>query len=190
MTVEHDTSDSGNRRNTLMRRMIINAIVSGLVFGYLVSLMFFFLISVTDSLMAALKAWLLLGLAGALVWVACVVPLLLFQNAKAKKMCRIIESQGRVLFNGPAGHFRGMISDGGWLYLTDEGLLFKPHKMNLSWQDVWIPNAMIVGVERYKNMGIVSNGLLLTLKDETQEKFTANWSREWVRIINSELGLS
>lgn len=168
-----------------MRRLVINTVLSGLLFGYLVTLFFFLLIGWAIGWSEALRFWLQFGSLAALFWIVCVGLLMISQKRKARKMCLSIESRTPVLLDGGASHWRGKINDGGWLFLTKEGLLFKPHAVNLSWQDVWIPSEMIVGAHRYNNLGIMPNGLLLELKNGAQEKFVVNWPSEWVRMINN-----
>lgn len=63
-----------------------------------------------------------------------------------------------------ANLFRKGSADGGSLTIYTDGLLFKPHKINLDTSEVWISMADITNVEPFNNMLIIPNGLRVNCK--------------------------
>jgi GRAM domain len=82
---------------------------------------------------------------------------------------------------GLATHFRGIEGRGGRLYLTDRNLIFQPHKFNIQSGRVVIPRADIAKVSTAMTLGVIPNGIRVTRRDGTTERFVVSDRKEWVR---------
>jgi hypothetical protein len=109
----------------------------------------------------------------------------IFVSYQAKKF-----TQNRPLFpdealikEGGANHFLNGEAVGGWIYLSDSRFFFKSHSSNIQNHEFIISISEIIEVESSKTLGIFSNGLKLTLKNQKVEKFVVNDSKSWVKTI-------
>jgi hypothetical protein len=75
-----------------------------------------------------------------------------------------------------ANLFRGMESVGGHLYFGEDAMVFKSHALNIQTGDTHICYADIENVKKRNTLGLVPNGILVTMKDKTQYKFVV-WKR-------------
>ena len=88
--------------------------------------------------------------------------------------------EGRpLLHRGLANHRAGNEMRGGFLLLTDEELVFIPHRMNLQTRTLAIPLASIIAANTGKTLGIVPNRLSVTLKTGTKEMFVVWGNQAW-----------
>lgn len=67
----------------------------------------------------------------------------------------------RVLKQGHANLVRGWLTIGGWLFLTDQRLLFLPHGLHLRREPVSISLLDVLAVRPAMTLGIIPNGLHL-----------------------------
>ena len=88
-----------------------------------------------------------------------------------------------ILKEGPANHFMGIESVGGKLYLTTLRLFFKSHAVNLQRHEASYPLADILSVKLRNSLGIVPNGLAVTVKDEGEQKFVVFGRKDWMNKI-------
>jgi hypothetical protein len=85
-----------------------------------------------------------------------------------------------VEYSGLANHFLNFEGRGGRLALTRTHLVFKPHAINLQRRELNIPRAAIVGARATRTLGIVPNGLIVTLINGKAERFVVNDRMMWV----------
>ncbi len=86
---------------------------------------------------------------------------------------------------GLANHFRNLEARGGRLALTSTHLVFQPHAINLQHSDVRIPREEIASVETTRTLGVVPNGLKVTLKSGKSERFVVNERDVWVAKLGA-----
>ena len=98
-----------------------------------------------------------------------------------------LPSNENVQFETPANHFKGIEAVGGRLYLTNERLMFKSHKLNFQNHSLSIDLKNIVAVGRYKTLGLVNNGLSITTTQSMTEKFVVEQIDEWVNVLESKM---
>lgn len=89
-----------------------------------------------------------------------------------------------ISFQTLANHFKGVEGVGGKLYLTNQRLVFKSHKLNFQNHELSINLIDINKVERYRNLGIVNNGLTVTSKLNGVDKFVVEQANEWFKKLN------
>lgn len=127
------------------------------------------------------------GLAGGLVagflfgWI-----LGAFVNSKQVEQSTQItpDDDETILFGSQANHLRGIESIGGKLYLTNKRLVFKSHNFNFKNEMLSIARTDIVSIGTFKSLGLIANGLSVTLKDHKTEKFIVNRPDEWTNWFN------
>ncbi len=87
------------------------------------------------------------------------------------------------LHDGPANHFSDLESVGGHLWLTSGQLHFRSHKMNLQNHEWTAPLADIVSAEVTKTLGLISNGLRVTMSSGEKHRFIVNENKSWAQAI-------
>jgi hypothetical protein len=109
----------------------------------------------------------------------------LFARSKFVSKTTKIETEAgeSILFETPANHFVGIEAVGGKLYLTDKRLIFKSHKLNVQNHQLSINLSDIKQVDRYKTLEIVNNGLLVTIRNGTKERFVVEDVEEWATLL-------
>jgi len=84
---------------------------------------------------------------------------------------------------GGANHFRNIEAVGGWIYLTDQRLLFKSHSINVQRHELSIPLQKISEAKPCMTFGIIPNGLEIKTIDGNKEKFVVEDRKNWVKKI-------
>ena len=84
---------------------------------------------------------------------------------------------------GAANHFKGSEAVGGKLYLTNTRLIFKSHAFNVQAHEEAFQLGDITSVLPRKTLGIIPNGMTVTLKDGREEKFVINGRDDWMKQI-------
>jgi hypothetical protein len=89
-------------------------------------------------------------------------------------------------YSGLANHFLNLEGRGGRLALTKTHLVFKPHIINLQRRELRIPRTCIVGAHASRTLGIVPNGLTVTLNTGKVERFVVNDRMAWVKKLSRQ----
>lgn len=112
----------------------------------------------------------------------------LFAKSKFVTQTTMIETDPDeyLLFETPANHFKGIEAAGGKLYLTNKRLIFKSHKFNFQNHQLSIGLTDINNVTRYKTLGMVNNGVVVTTVNGMKEKFVVEQVEEWVTYLKGE----
>lgn len=77
-----------------------------------------------------------------------------------------------------------MQGTGGWMFFTEYGLEFYPHKINLSQEELMIPINLIKSVNTYKNQIIVDT------TEDMKFSIVVSHNKEWVEQIQSSINNS
>ena len=93
-----------------------------------------------------------------------------------------------ILHQGPANHWRGAESRGGWLILTSGRLAFRSHGKNIQNAPLDLPLSQLRGAEAYRSFGIVPNGLRVL--GTSEERFVVTDRSLWVERIRAALAES
>lgn len=88
-----------------------------------------------------------------------------------------------IVFHTSANHIMGMEGVGGKLYLTNKRLVFKSHNLNIQKHELSIPLEEILQVNRYKSLGIINKGLIVTLSSGKEEKFIVEEASKWMEYL-------
>ena len=96
--------------------------------------------------------------------------------------------EGDVLFKSGANAMKKFEGVGGILYLTNEALYHKPHKLNIQSRETLIPLSTIKRFEAKNDFLIFRNLLMVMTEDDKQYKFRVNKRKEWIQKLNEVLG--
>lgn len=88
----------------------------------------------------------------------------------------------RLLKQGPANHFLRGEGVGGFLFLSDSRLLFRPHRYNIQKNERSIPLTTIEDVQPCMRGLVIPNGLRV-VTTEGDERFVVQDRRSWVKAI-------
>jgi hypothetical protein len=115
----------------------------------------------------------------------------LFAKSKFARQATKIETDPdeHILFETPANHFKGIEGVGGKLYLTNKRLIFRSHKLNVQNHQLSIQLTDVKNVDRYKTLGLVNNGLSITIIDDKTEKFVVEQVENWIKYLTEKNGL-
>jgi hypothetical protein len=149
---------------------IKNSILAGIVFGLLFGTFQGFTHGINAAIITGPISGLLFG-----------IFIHLFVNSKAVKRQTQIETKDgeSVIHSGGANHLKNSEGVGGKLYLLTDKLQFKSHSFNLQNHELAISIDQIKDITFYNNLGIVPNGLAISLKDGRQEKFVVSGRQLW-----------
>lgn len=108
-----------------------------------------------------------------------------FTGRKAKEFSTSVPDLDgeNILFEGSANHFKGIEAVGGYLWLTAEALFFRSHKVNVQNHELRLALAEITSVDTAKTLGVVANGILVTLDSDEKEKFVVHGNKDWMDAI-------
>ena len=158
-----------------MARFLKTTVFAGVPFGLGVGMFVAFLSGDQIAFVFGLAAGALFGLSLATVMA---IQSVIFA---ANDPCREGE---RILKEGPASYFRGPEGVGGWLYLTDQRLLFRPHLFNFQRRELSIPlKEIIVQAQPSMTLGFIPNGLRVLTHDGVQ-RFVVSAAKVWAGEIN------
>lgn len=93
-----------------------------------------------------------------------------------------------VLFSVSANLVRGMESVGGKLKVTENELIFTPHKLNIQSAPVTINLNEITKIEKRNSLFFVPNGMSITVKEGNEYKFVVNKRSKLIDLLNQNIG--
>lgn len=102
-----------------------------------------------------------------------------FQEAKFNKKREEIKQERKVICDGAAT----LKGNGGWLFLTESGLEFYPHKINFSTEEFKIPMNQIESVNTHKNQ------IVITAMDKSTTAIIVSHNKEWKKQIDQALSI-
>jgi hypothetical protein len=152
---------------------IRNSILAGLAFGLLIGIYFALEINTNYALKVGPICGLLFGIA-----------LYFFVSSKIVKRQTSIQTDGdSIIHSGGANHFRGAEAVGGKLYLLKDKLQFQSHGFNIQNHQQEIELNQVKEVSFYNTLGLIPNGMSVTLTSGGIEKFVVNNRRLWKKKI-------
>ena len=85
----------------------------------------------------------------------------------------------QLLHDGPANHFLNGEGVGGWLFLTQERLLFRSHQINIQPHELSVTLAEIAEVQPVRTAKVFPNGLRLVTRSRKEDRFVVEEHRRW-----------
>ena len=89
-----------------------------------------------------------------------------------------------VIYSGAANHFLNGESVGGGLYLMNDKVLFKSHKLNIQNHELLLDINEVAEVHFYNTLGIIPNGLEIRTTNGKVEKFVVYKRKIWKQKID------
>ncbi|MDG5767825.1 hypothetical protein QA596_10135 [Balneolales bacterium ANBcel1] len=151
-----------------------NSIIAGIAFGLLSGLFYAFYIAIEYALIA-----------GPVTGLAVGVAMYYFVTSRmVKEQTQIENMKGEsIIRSGGANHLKNVESVGGVLYLLEDRIHFKSHKLNVQNHEEIIGIGQVQEVGFYNTLGIIPNGLSIKKDDDKVERFVVNGRRKWKEEI-------
>ncbi len=159
-------------------------LTTGAVFGVIIGSLACIVISILFGLDRGIMVGAAIALSTSFIFGLIMALFMAFQRKDFSR--QNLELPGEVLLrDGPANHFRNGEGVGGWLYLTDQRVLFRSHKFNIQPHEWSMPLTNITNVQTVLTFGIIPNGLRLSAQSGQIEKFVVEGNRRWREQIFS-----
>ncbi len=117
------------------------------------------------------------GILGGLLFTLLMFLFVKFQEKKFAQKRIEIAKQRKIICDGGAT----IQGNGGWMFLTEWGIEFYPHKINFSRKEITIPTSMIKTAKAHKNKIIID-----TVNNQTIAIIVSH-KKEWEKQINAAL---
>lgn len=156
-----------------MMRFLKITLFAGLPFGLFMSIL--------PSLMWGETMGLIFGLLTGLLFGASLAIFIIGLKTHFVQKGPDLEGE-RILKQGPANHVRGSEAVGGWLYLTDRRLLFRPHRFNIQRDEASFPLEEVLQAQPCLTAWVIPNGLRLVTAQRS-ERFVVEGRRAWSKEI-------
>jgi len=113
----------------------------------------------------------------------------IFMNQRFKNNPPQLDADETIVYSGPANCMRGLEGVGGYLYLTSQRLLFRPHAINFQREQLSIPLPTVINVSATeKTWGFLSNRLVVTDNSTKRHAFIVHGPKIWVQKIEPDAG--
>ena len=153
-----------------------NLIIAGAVFTAVQFIYFGFTIGLIGALIFAPISGVLFGF----------VLYLFSKSKRIQNQTQItIDADQKVIKTGAANHFKNAEAVGGRLYLLNDRLTFKSHKLNLQNHELEIPLTQITQVSTFNSLGIIPNGIVIKTIDNHHFKFVVTGRKEWLNLLSN-----
>jgi hypothetical protein len=97
-----------------------------------------------------------------------------------KRQTQIENSDGKpIIRSGGANHFVNCEAVGGKLYLLSDKLQFQSHNFNIQNHELIIDIRKIKHVSFYNTLGLIPNGLAITVMNGKKERFVVGGRKLW-----------
>lgn len=156
-----------------MKDLLKTFIISGLLFGIVIGTIVTIISNVWSGIVIGIILGTLFGL---------VISLFVFLQSKNFKKDLKSFKDKNLIYDSGANHIVRLESVGGWLYLTDNELIFKSHNFNINNHTYSIPLNKIKDVKPFLTLGIIPNGIKVITYDSV-DKFVVYQRKEWIKHI-------
>ncbi|MGB6066297.1 MAG: PH domain-containing protein [Desulfomonilaceae bacterium] len=156
--------------NKFLKMMLLTGIPFGLFMGILWSFLY------------GSKSGVVMGIVAGVLFGALMGAFAGYQKKKFE-MERPTFAGEDLVKEGGANYFRNIEAVGGWIYLTDQRLLFKSHSINVQRHELSIPLEKISEAKPCMTYGIIPNGVKIRTSDGNTEKFVVEDRKDWVKNI-------
>ena len=99
---------------------------------------------------------------------------------------RLVENE-KIEVEGSANLFRGMEGVGGKIFLTNEKVIFKSHKINIQKGQTDIKYGSIFEIIKRKTARLIDNGMRIKTKDGKEFDFVLNERDTWIEKLNEKI---
>ena len=169
----------GKRIESIFRRYFF----SEFLYSPITAIMFFFaFFTIPDSFIDRIIASAFAGIIVGLLFMALMNAIIFVKSLRFRATRDEIKKQRTIEFEGPVHRHVDNLRASGWLFLTQDGLFFKPQKLCNQNLEVWIAhetikNLSICFVARAQS--IVVHGIKIVEKDGMQYNFITPSPKKW-----------
>ncbi len=159
-----------------MKSFIRTFLRTGILFGMFIGLFY--------TYMSGPEFGLPVGLFGGFLFGLFMAVLSTYLEIKAQN--EVPDYPGEAVIKQSAGsHLVDGIAVGGFFYLTDKQIHFRPHRLNVKAKVLAIPVAHISNAEKSTRLGVLPDQLRVLRTDGAAEKFIVEEADEWIEEINN-----
>jgi hypothetical protein len=97
----------------------------------------------------------------------------------------VMSGSNGVLMHARANLWRGPESVGGHLTLTHDRLSFRAHSLNIQTEPLDLPVREIVSMRKYRTMGLIPNGLAVTMASGAEYRFVVGHRDRFIACIEA-----
>ena len=126
---------------------------------------------------SSLLVGVILGVLSGFLFTLLMFLFIKFQEKKFSKMRQELEKEKKIICDGGAT----INGNGGWMFLTENGIEFYPHKINISREEIKIPINMIDDVTTHRNQIIINTA------DKSTVAVVVSHNKEWKKQIEVTL---
>ena len=161
-----------------MKNELKKSIVSGLLFGSLMGIFFWFAYGPEFAKTSGPLAGIIFG-----------SFMYFFTTSKiVKKQTAVNASKGqKLIYSDWANHKKKIEAAGGKLYLFSDKIHFKSHKFNFQNLELELPITQIQTVSFFNSLGFIPNGIQITLSNGTPNRFIVDNRNKWKEKIESQI---
>jgi hypothetical protein len=159
-----------------MKSFIRTFLRAGILFGLMMGLLY--------SLMSGPEFGIPAGVFSGVFFGLSMAVLSTYLEIKAQNEVPDIPGEA-IIKQSACSHFVDGMAVGGYFYLTDKQLHFRPHRFNLKAKAVSIPIAHISQTEKSSRLGVLPDQLKILRTDGEIEKFVVEEVDEWAGAINN-----
>ena len=127
------------------------------------------------------------GVASGVLFTLFVTLALYHQNKQLKEIKCNLLAQRVIVHEGTASRRAGIGGCGGWLFLTNDDVIFKANDFNFQKRECYISLEDISRITKKNNLGIVPDGIVMILNDGTPMRFAVQNREVWIREIEQAL---
>ncbi len=138
----------------------------------------------TDEILRSVFASLLAGLVVGLLLSWFTDKYLVF-SLFAKAANFDLDNKEDIVLKKQANSLTNSVGIGGHLCLTDKRLIFKSYCSENNYYEWTINLAEIAGVEKFKTLGLVNNGIKIISNERIVSKFVVDKQKQWIQSINN-----
>ena len=138
------------------------------------------------GLVSGVQTGMVLGILSGIGFGVAIAIFIEIQTTKMESKDGLFEGE-KVIYQGGANHFLNAESRGGWLTLTESRLCFRSHGTNVQNQPLNIPVSSIENVQSSLTLGIVPNGLKITLSTGKSEAFVVSTRKNWIKYLSHQV---
>ena len=167
---------------------IVSAILTGLLFVVIMSLMDYLLNGSFKSLNSYLFQGIFFG-----IFMGIGFPYVTekfgkkFTSKLGKNIKPELLENEKIEIEGPANLFRGMEGVGGKIFSTNKKVIFKSHKINIQKGQTDIEYENITEIIARKTAKLINNGIRIKMRNGKEFDFVVNEREKWIEKLNEKL---
>ena len=169
-----------------------NNVKSGLIVGIVTTIFFVFKSVIawvtgeqetTDEILKSVFASLLAGIVSGLLFGWFTDKYIVF-SLFAKGANFDLDDNETILLKKQANRLTNSAGIGGHLCLTNKKLIFKSYSSDANNHEWTLNLSDISGVEKFRTLGLVNNGIKIITKEKIVERFVVDKQNQWLQSIN------